>query len=117
MSSSLCRVAIPTVTPPTTTGSRTAYGLSIPVRPTLTLISLSTVCAVDERTCVRWPNAVHARHCPTDSAGENHLPSQLCRQCHNRVPRVSSPTHDRERQPRLSSLQFARPDSRGSPAH
>ncbi len=36
MSSSLCRVARSTVTPPTGTGSSTAKGVSTPVRPTLT---------------------------------------------------------------------------------
>ena len=35
MSSSLCRVARSTVTPPTSTGSSSAQGLSTPVRPTL----------------------------------------------------------------------------------
>ena len=46
MSSSLCSVAIDTVTPPTTTGSSTANGLSAPVRPTLTPMSRSVVRAV-----------------------------------------------------------------------
>jgi len=34
MSSSLCSVAVLTVTPPTSTGSSWAHGLSAPVRPT-----------------------------------------------------------------------------------
>ena len=46
MSSSLCSVASETVTPPTTTGSSTAYGLSAPVRPTLMPIPISLVRAV-----------------------------------------------------------------------
>ena len=46
MSSSLCRVARSTVTPPTLTGSRTANGVSTPVRPTLTAISRRRVVAV-----------------------------------------------------------------------
>ncbi len=32
-----------TVTPPTNTGSRTAYGVTAPVRPTLTAMSVSSV--------------------------------------------------------------------------
>src|SRR5207247_338577 len=39
--SKLCSVTVETVTPPISTGSRTAYGLSDPVRPTLILISRS----------------------------------------------------------------------------
>ncbi len=42
-SSALCSVAIDTVDPATTTGSRTAYGVAAPVRPTLTWIALSRV--------------------------------------------------------------------------
>ena len=38
-SSSLCNVAVPTVTPPTNTGSRKANGVTIPVRPVCTPIS------------------------------------------------------------------------------
>ncbi len=40
---SLCRVASPTVEPATTTGSNCAYGVTRPVRPTLTLMSRSVV--------------------------------------------------------------------------
>ena len=43
MSWKLWRVAVDTVTPPISTGSSTAYGLSAPVRPTLMRISLSFV--------------------------------------------------------------------------
>jgi len=43
MSSSLWSVALVTVTPPKRTGSSTAYGLSVPVRPTLTSIASSFV--------------------------------------------------------------------------
>ena len=42
-SSALCRVAMPTVLPATTTGSSTANGVTRPVRPTLTWMSLTTV--------------------------------------------------------------------------
>ena len=42
-SSALCRVATPMVTPPTLTGSRTAKGVTAPVRPMLTMMSLSLV--------------------------------------------------------------------------
>ena len=47
MSSSLCSVAVETVTPPTCTGSSSAQGLSAPVRPTLMWIRFSVVIAVD----------------------------------------------------------------------
>ena len=40
---SLCRVACPTVTPPTRTGSSTANGVARPVRPMLTMMLLSLV--------------------------------------------------------------------------
>ena len=43
MSSSLCSVASFTVAPPMFTGSRTAYGFMLPVRPTLTPMSSSVV--------------------------------------------------------------------------
>ena len=46
MSSSLCRVARSTVTPPTKTGSSTANGVSTPVRPTLTSMLCSRVVTV-----------------------------------------------------------------------
>ena len=46
MSSSLCSVARETVTPPTSTGSSIAHGLSAPVRPTRIAILFSVVCAV-----------------------------------------------------------------------
>ena len=46
MSSSLWSVAWETVTPPTSTGSSCAQGLSAPVRPTRTWIFSSFVCAV-----------------------------------------------------------------------
>src|SRR4029453_4844484 len=39
ITSSLCSVAMRTITPPTATGSSTANGLSAPVRPTLTPVS------------------------------------------------------------------------------
>ena len=42
-SSSLCRVARATVTPPTCTGVRKATGVSAPVRPTLTWMSSTVV--------------------------------------------------------------------------
>src|SRR6266566_3530544 len=38
MSSSLCRVALETVTPPTSTGSSIAHGFSAPVRPTRSFV-------------------------------------------------------------------------------
>ena len=41
--SSLCSVAWPTVTPPTNTGSSTAYGVARPVRPIDTRMSFSRV--------------------------------------------------------------------------
>ena len=44
-SSWLCRVARPTVEPAITTGSRKANGVTRPVRPTFTLMSLSRVVA------------------------------------------------------------------------
>ena len=46
MSSSLCSVARETVTPPTSTGSSIAHGLSAPVRPTRIAILSSRVVAV-----------------------------------------------------------------------
>ncbi len=46
MSSSLWSVALETVTPPTSTGSSIAHGLSAPVRPTLIAIFSSFVWAV-----------------------------------------------------------------------
>ena len=46
MSSSLWSVAFETVTPPTSTGSSCAHGLSAPVRPTLMWICRSFVSAV-----------------------------------------------------------------------
>ncbi len=46
MSSSLCSVAWETVTPPTSTGSSCAQGLSAPVRPTRMWIFFSVVWAV-----------------------------------------------------------------------
>ena len=46
MSSSLCSVAREMVTPPTSTGSSSAHGLSAPVRPTRMRISFSRVTAV-----------------------------------------------------------------------
>ncbi|KJR42763.1 hypothetical protein MCHI_001342 [Candidatus Magnetoovum chiemensis] len=45
ISSSLCKVARETVTPPTFTGSRTATGVSMPVLPTCTTISFTFVAA------------------------------------------------------------------------
>jgi hypothetical protein len=45
MSSALCSVAIEIVDPATNTGSSTAYGVFAPVRPTLTAIRRSFVCA------------------------------------------------------------------------
>ncbi len=45
-SSSLCRVAVETVTPPTWTGSSIANGIRCPVRPTFQTILLSFVVAV-----------------------------------------------------------------------
>jgi hypothetical protein len=45
MSSSLCSVASFTITPPTSTGSSTAYGFSAPVRPTFRRMSISVVTA------------------------------------------------------------------------
>src|SRR5699024_8971892 len=39
----LCKVAIETVEPSTNTGSMTAYGVTLPVRPTLTKISSNFV--------------------------------------------------------------------------
>ena len=47
MSSSLCSVAVETVTPPTWTGSSSAHGFRAPVRPTRTWIRLRVVIAVD----------------------------------------------------------------------
>ncbi len=47
MSSSLCSVAVETVTPPTWTGSSSAQGLSAPVRPTLMWMWRSVVTAVE----------------------------------------------------------------------
>src|SRR4051794_23266816 len=44
-SSSLCNVAVLTITPPTCTGSRDANGVTRPVRPTLTKMLLSLVVA------------------------------------------------------------------------
>ncbi len=44
-SSALCRVAMPTVDPATSTGSSTANGVTRPVRPTFTAMSLSSVVA------------------------------------------------------------------------
>src|SRR5437870_10338321 len=46
MSSSLCKVACETVTPPTSTGSSCAHGLSAPVLPTRMWILFSLVRAV-----------------------------------------------------------------------
>ena len=46
MSSSLWSVALETVTPPTSTGSSSAHGLSAPVRPTRMWILRSVVIAV-----------------------------------------------------------------------
>ena len=43
ISAALWSVALETVTPPISTGSSTAYGLSAPVRPTLIRISSSFV--------------------------------------------------------------------------
>ena len=45
ISSSLCRVALLTLAPPTTTGSSTATGVRTPVRPTWIIISRSWVVA------------------------------------------------------------------------
>ena len=53
MSSSLCRVARETVTPPTSTGSSTAHGLSAPVRPTRIRILSSVVCRGHRRPLER----------------------------------------------------------------
>ena len=47
-SSSLCSVAMPTVTPPTTTGSRIAKGFRLPVRPTFTSMRSRVVVASAE---------------------------------------------------------------------
>src|SRR2546425_1187118 len=44
-SSALCSVAIETVVPASFTGSRTAYGVTAPVRPTLTSIAVRVVVA------------------------------------------------------------------------
>ena len=46
MSSSLWSVALPTVTPPTLTGSSTAQGTMLPVRPTFTSMLFSFVTVV-----------------------------------------------------------------------
>ena len=43
MYSALCSVALLTVTPPICTGSSTAFGLSVPVRPTVIVMSSSFV--------------------------------------------------------------------------
>ena len=43
ISSALCRVARATITPPTLTGSRSATGVSAPVRPTWMRMSFSRV--------------------------------------------------------------------------
>ncbi len=43
ISSSLCSVALRTVVPPTNTGSSLATGVSLPVRPTCTSMSRTTV--------------------------------------------------------------------------
>ena len=43
ISSALCKVAFVTVDPATFTGSMYANGVTLPVRPTLTLISSNTV--------------------------------------------------------------------------
>ena len=56
-SSSLCKVALVTVTPPTNTGCKRATGVMAPVRPTCTVISSTTVnascagnlCAIAQR--------------------------------------------------------------------
>ena len=45
ISSSLCRVARLTTTPPTVTGSSSATGVMAPVRPTWIVIAFSRVCA------------------------------------------------------------------------
>ena len=44
-SEALCKVASPTVEPATRTGSMNANGVTRPVRPTLTRMSRSLVCA------------------------------------------------------------------------
>src|SRR3569832_411000 len=44
-SSSLCSVALETVTPPTNTGCRRAVGVIAPVRPTCTSMAVTTVMA------------------------------------------------------------------------
>src|SRR5437667_41392 len=57
--SKLWSVAVVTVTPPISTGSSTAYGLSAPVRPTLIRISLSLVIRINVgRTGALNPYAV-----------------------------------------------------------
>ena len=53
MSSSLCSVALETVTPPTWTGSSSAHGLSAPVRPTRMWIFVSVVTAGHRRPLER----------------------------------------------------------------
>ena len=45
ISSMLCKVDRLTVTPPTCTGSSIATGVSVPMRPTCTTMSFTTVCS------------------------------------------------------------------------
>ena len=61
ISSSLCRVALVTVTPPTNTGARRATGVIAPVRPTWTSIPSSCVTASLGRKLVRQRKARRAR--------------------------------------------------------
>ena len=49
ISSSLCRVALETTTPPTVTGLRFAVGVSAPVRPTVMVIASTIVIAFSAR--------------------------------------------------------------------
>ena len=60
-SSSLCRVAVLTVTPLTWTGSSIAKGSRCPVRPTFQTILLELVAAGSEGTSRRPPSAARGR--------------------------------------------------------
>ena len=55
ISSSLCRVALDTTTPPTLTGTRRATGVNAPVRPTCISISCRMVVAFSAGIYVQCP--------------------------------------------------------------
>ena len=68
ISSSLCRVALETTTPPTVTGLRLAVGVSAPVRPTVMVIASTIVIAFSA-----------ANLCATAQRGEREMkPSRSC---------------------------------------